>query len=100
VLFHAKTISRTGAVSHLEIEAGDATEAGARVSGQGLRVLSVAPARAFRVSKTGIARQGKFSLLTFSQELLALLDGGLGLIEALNAPTINGVSVTFSYRAR
>ena len=98
MLFHVKAINGSGAVSRLEIEASNAAEAGTRASGQGYRVLSLAPARSLAFAGSGL--RGKFSLPTFSQELLALLDGGLGLIEALNAlarkePPRRGVRVTF-----
>ena len=80
--YRVKAINQSGTVSQLEIEAGNASEAGARVSAQGYRVLSLTRAHSLAA---GAKWQGKFSLLTFSQELLALLDAGLGLIEALTA---------------
>lgn len=60
-------------------------EAAAHAQSQGCAVLSVRPKQAVLPSIG--KRRPKFPLVLFSQELLALLDAGLSLIEALEALT-------------
>jgi len=81
MLFQLKTISRNGAVGHLSIEAVDADNAVQRAVAEGLGVLSIRNGRGgFGLGKAGGAR---FPLLQFSQELTALLESGITLIEAI-----------------
>jgi general secretion pathway protein F len=67
-------------VLSLSVDATTESEAGAYASRQGHAVPSIAGVRFARAA--GSARQS-FSILLFSQELLALLSAGLLLIEAL-----------------
>jgi general secretion pathway protein F len=68
-----------GGIRTLNIDALSEDEARARVEHGGARVLSV------RASRLGVklASGGGFALMLFSQELLALLEAGLSLVEAL-----------------
>jgi general secretion pathway protein F len=65
----------------LKVEATDALDAGSQARLQGLTVLDVRPAHGL----AGWARVGKerFPLNLFSRELLALLNSGLSLVEAI-----------------
>ena len=66
-------------VMTLTVEALDETEATTRLQREGTQVLSIAAAR----NGWRAARHGRFPLLLFTQELIALLDAGLTLTEAL-----------------
>ena len=55
-----------------------------RVVARGMRVLSIEPAMADVDSASTATGRTRFPLLLFSQELLALLDAGLNLTEALS----------------
>ena len=68
-------------VVNLEIEAADAAEATRLVQAQGCVVLSVSGGRTLALPS--LARRAHFPLLLFTQELLALLHSGIGLVEAL-----------------
>jgi general secretion pathway protein F len=79
MLFNVRVAQPGAGVVKLEIEADSMTAAlfGARTRGYVALDAAVAPvARASR-------RRGRFSLVLFSQELLALLSAGLSLIEGL-----------------
>lgn len=70
-----------GGQESITIEAANEPAAVKAAAARGLRVLSVVPpVRAKTASQRG---NGGFSLMLFSQELLALLEAGLTLIEAL-----------------
>ena len=77
--YAVRAIGSSGVVT-LEVEAADAAAARAQVGTQALRPLSVSAASARRP-----ASRGQFSLPLFSQELLALLEAGLSLTEAIDA---------------
>lgn len=66
-------------VTALTVEAIDADEAAAGLQRTGAQVLSVQPERGGWLT----ARRGHFPLMLFTQELIALLDAGLSLTEAL-----------------
>lgn len=76
---------KSGAVSLLSMEASSEVDAAMIAKNQGYIVLSIkagsAPLERLMKPKT------KFPLVLFSQELLALLDAGLSLVEALEALT-------------
>ncbi len=76
--FDVKAMKPGAGVVRLTLDAMDAAEAGRQAQNQGLAVLSVAP-------RTGQlwTRSARFPLLLFNQELLALLEAGVSLIEAL-----------------
>lgn len=70
-----------GVVS-LSLDAGSLQEAQAQAGERGIRILSMR--RAWSWPTLG-SREARFDLLRFAQELLALLEGGLSLIESLSA---------------
>jgi general secretion pathway protein F len=65
----------------LRLEAADPTDAAEQARLQGLTVLDVRPAG--RLGFLPFARRSRFPLSLFSRELLALLNSGLSLVEAL-----------------
>lgn len=67
-------------VSVLPLEAADEAAARREAEADGYRVLSVSGAVADR---SGLFAGAPFSVTLFAQELLALLDAGLGLVEAI-----------------
>ena len=77
--FEVKAVRDAGAIETFECEAMDALEAARQAAGRGLTVL--------KVKRTGLlggpGRGARFPLLLFSQELAALLDAGVPLLEAL-----------------
>lgn len=77
--YRVKALQPGTGVTALVIEALDAGEAATRVRQQGGQVLHVVPERSGWQS----ARRTRFPLLLFTQELIALLDAGLTLTEAL-----------------
>jgi general secretion pathway protein F len=85
VQFELKVLRSNEAVSALTLEAGDAQQAELRAVSLGYEVLSVR-------AKSGInfplpSSKTAFSLLLFSQELVALLRAGLSLVEAIETLT-------------
>src|SRR5688572_8506773 len=77
--FRVKALGAGDAVSEVMIDAGDAAAARQVASARGLTVLSV---RGAAMSLLGTSR-ARFPLLLFSQELLALLQSGLPLVESI-----------------
>ena len=65
------------------VDAIDESDARRQLGLMGLRVISVAPARSVRPW----AKSAKIPLVIFSQELVALLDAGLSLVESIEALT-------------
>lgn len=63
------------------LEAADATEAAALAVAQGYTVIAVKSVRS--LVTFGKSAKAKFPIVLFSQELLALLDAGLSLVESL-----------------
>jgi general secretion pathway protein F len=76
--FRAKAVSSSRAVVVCSVEASDETDARWQLGRQGLQVISLSPAGGWRTS-----RGGRVPLVSFSQELVALLDAGLTLVEAI-----------------
>lgn len=82
-LFRLRVVDAGGLAQVVEFDSADAATAVRRAAQLGLTVLEIGPARA---AGTAVAsRAGRFSLLLFNQELLALLEAGLHLNEALSA---------------
>jgi general secretion pathway protein F len=79
--FDVRTLSPEMVIGHLVVDGRDEADARRQVEARGLFVSAIHPVRgALRRS------QGKaLSLVLFSQELLALLKAGLGIVEALEA---------------
>lgn len=78
--FDVRTLSPEMVIGHLVVDGRDEADARRQVEARGLFVSSIAPVRG--------ARRGRgksLSVLLFSQELLALLNAGLGVVEALEA---------------
>lgn len=79
--FDVRTLSPEMVIGQLVVDGRDEADARRQVEARGLFVSAIAPRRA------GL-RAGKakaLSLVLFSQELLALLNAGLGVVEALEA---------------
>lgn len=73
-------------LSLLDIEAGNAAQARSLAESQGFSVLAVrAAGLSFNHLLSGQLAKPKFNLMLFSQELLALLESGLSLVEAIEA---------------
>ena len=79
-------IAQGETVNLLALEAGSAADARFLAEAQGHHVLSVnAQGNTFSSLNTAKFRTQKFNLMLFSQELLALLESGLSLIESIEA---------------
>ncbi|MEW6370597.1 MAG: type II secretion system F family protein [Pseudomonadota bacterium] len=81
--FAVRTLAPDLSITNLVIDALDEADARRQVEARGLFVSAVEPAGG-AVRLTG-QRGGKLSLVLFSQELLALLNAGLGIVEGLEA---------------
>lgn len=80
--FAVRTLAPDLSIASQVVDALDATDARRQVEARGLFVSAVEPVRA---PGLGRGRGAKMSLLLFSQELLALLSAGLGIVEGLEA---------------
>jgi general secretion pathway protein F len=79
--FDVRTLSPEMVIGHLVVDGRDEADARRQVEARGLFVSAIHPVR-------GALRAGRgkaLSLVLFSQELLALLKAGLGIVEALEA---------------
>ncbi|HEY1151185.1 MAG TPA: type II secretion system F family protein [Pseudoduganella sp.] len=79
--FEVRTLSPEMVIGHAVVDGRDEADARRQVEARGLFVSSITP-------KRGGLRTGKgkaLNLVLFSQELLALLNAGLGIVEALEA---------------
>jgi general secretion pathway protein F len=79
--FDVRTLSPEMVIGHLVVDGRDEADARRQVEARGLFVSSIRPMRAALRAGRGKA----LSLVLFSQELLALLKAGLGIVEALEA---------------
>ena len=77
--YRVKALRPGSGVTATTVEALDEAEATARLQREGAQVLSIVAERGRWLA----ARSARFPLLLFSQELIALLDAGLTLTEAL-----------------
>ena len=103
--FRIKALAATGEVSRLTIDARDAEEAGQVARKQGYSVLSVSSAGGLSLKFGG--QQARFPLLLFAQELLALLESGIAVVEAIETlaekesrPTVRHVLDSLRERLR
>lgn len=80
MLFEIRALGREGRV-RLRLEAADASDAAQQARLQGLTVLDVRSGG--HLGALPLGRRGRFPLSLFSRELLALLNSGLSLVEAL-----------------
>jgi general secretion pathway protein F len=81
--FDVRTLSADMVISHLLIDGRDEADARRQVEARGLFVSAIAPARGGIGGRAG--KRVALSLVLFSQELLALLTAGLGIVEGLEA---------------
>ncbi|MBZ2206850.1 type II secretion system F family protein [Massilia soli] len=80
--FAVRTLAPDMSIASQVVDAHDAADARRQVEARGLFVSAVEPVRAGGLRKRGAPRM---SLVLFSQELLALLTAGLGIVEGLEA---------------
>lgn len=79
--FEVKALRAGEALTVVSIDATDAQDAGRQAAGQGYSVISVKTGRAW--ARWAVLRKPAFPLVLFSQELLALLQAGLALVESI-----------------
>ena len=80
--FDVRTLSAEMVISELVIDGRDEADARRQVEARGLFVSAIAPAgKGLRAR----SKRSVLSLVLFSQELLALLTAGLGIVEGLEA---------------
>ncbi|MBT9541308.1 type II secretion system F family protein [Thiobacillus sp.] len=77
--YRVKTLRPGSGVATLTVEALDESEIASRLQREGAQVISITAERSGLLA----ARRARFPLLLFTQELIALLDAGLTLTEAL-----------------
>lgn len=82
--FHLK-VAQGVAVNQLILEASTLEQAYVLAQSKGFSVLTIKPAGLQLPAFKGTSRKPKFNLSLFSQELLALLQSGLSLVEAIEA---------------
>jgi general secretion pathway protein F len=80
--FAVRTLAPDMTIANVVVDAPSEAAARRQVEARGLYVSAVEPARAPLLRGR---RAGKLSLVLFSQELLALLTAGLGIVEGLEA---------------
>ena len=81
--FLVRGLNTAGRYVSLELSATSPQEAGRIGAERGLRVLDVAPLQQGLAEFLKFSGKRKFSLLLFNKELLALLEAGLSIVEAL-----------------
>lgn len=80
--YEIRALSPDHLISRVTIEAADEQDARRQVAARGLFAAEVRPAARMR-ARNAVARH--WSLVLFSQELLALLEAGLSIVEGLEA---------------
>ena len=80
--FAVRTLAPDMTIARMTVDAKDEADARRQVEARGLFVSQVEPLRAAGLRRR---RGGSLSLVLFSQELLALLNAGLGIVESLEA---------------
>ncbi|MFZ2506942.1 MAG: type II secretion system F family protein [Steroidobacteraceae bacterium] len=80
--FTVKAFDMTQGVLVYAIDAPDESDARRQVAEEGRKLISLA-----RQAAIGVPAQGKIPLVIFSQELVALLDAGISLVEAVETLT-------------
>src|SRR6202023_4038622 len=88
--FRVKALDREQTVFAQLVDAIDESDARRQLGLLGLRVISLTPVRQARL----FARPAKIPLVIFSQELVALLDAGLSLVESIEALTEKEVNAS------
>lgn len=80
--YQVKALDRQQSLVSLTVDARDEDDARSQLSAQGATLLSLRPA-GLGLGGLNLASRSSFSLTLFSQELMALLDAGLSLVEAI-----------------
>ena len=80
--YAVRTLAPDLSIASIVVDALDEADARRQVEARGLFVSAVEPSGGVRMAR---ARGPKLSLVLFSQELLALLNAGLGIVEGLEA---------------
>ena len=80
--FAVRTLAPDMRIASVLVDASDEADARRQVEARGLFVSAIEPVHAPLLRRQ---RGGKLSLVLFSQELLALLTAGLGIVEGLEA---------------
>jgi general secretion pathway protein F len=85
--YDVRALSADHMVTHLTVNARDEADARRQVETQGLFAAAITPARAplLGALRRKATRSSHFALVLFSQELLALLNAGLSIVESLEA---------------
>lgn len=86
--YDVRALSPDHMVVRLRLDARDEADARSQVEARGLHAAAIEPVRAalqVALPRPGRRQGGRFSLTLFSQELLALLNAGLSLVECLEA---------------
>jgi general secretion pathway protein F len=83
--YEVKALRGDEDLTALQLDAADAADAASQALAQGYKVISIRAQAAWPVLFK--PRRGHFPLVLFSQELLALLQAGLALVEALETLT-------------
>jgi len=82
VRYQIRALDRQQSVVSMTLDALDADDVRNQLTAQGATALSVRP-QGFSFGGIGLSSRTRFSLPLFSQELMALLDAGLSLVEAI-----------------
>ncbi len=83
--FDVRALSADAVVAQLSVDALDEIDARRQVEARGMYVASISASRGGLGKAIGWRTSAGMSLVLFSQELLALLSAGLGVVEALEA---------------
>jgi general secretion pathway protein F len=85
--YDVRALSAANSITHITIEAGNEDDVRRQVEALGLYATTITPVRSSLLPalRLGGSRSGRLSLVLFSQELLALLSAGLGIVEGLEA---------------
>jgi general secretion pathway protein F len=80
--FEVRALSANHVMTLISVDAIDEVDARRQIEARGLYASSISPVRGLRHRKS---TKGQLSLVLFSQELLALLNAGLSIVESLEA---------------
>jgi general secretion pathway protein F len=85
--FEVRALSTDHVLTHLTIDGHDEADARRQVEGRGLYIAAISPVRGSLSGHifSNQARTARLPLVLFSQELLALLNAGLSIVECLEA---------------
>jgi general secretion pathway protein F len=85
VQYQIKAFHGGRGIVQMTVDAGTAESARQQAEHQGMRVLTVAPARKLSSLGASLGRRRAFPLVLFSQELATLINAGLSMITALES---------------